>query len=92
MSSIISTLVPVAIVAVISIAVFLVVRKKYAKVYAPRSQDAVLWQENRRTPTQDSGFWGSLFALKGLPDHLVLERNSLDGYLFPRTMFPMVLS
>lgn len=84
LSGILSTLVPVAIIAAVSVAVFLIVRKRYAKVYAPRSQDAILWQENRRTPTHSKGFWGSLFDLKGLPDHLVLERNSLDGYLFLR--------
>ncbi|KAK5939505.1 phosphate metabolism protein 7 [Knufia obscura] len=83
-SGIVSTLVPVFIVAVISVAIFLVVRKKYRKVYQPRSEEAILYEEQRRTPTSNKGFFGTLFDIKGLPDYFVLERNSLDGYLFLR--------
>ena len=75
---------PVFIVAAISIALFLILRKKYAKVYQPRSQEAILYDDKRRTPTGKKGFFGILFDTKGLPDHFVLEHNSLDGYLFLR--------
>lgn len=37
-----------------------------------------------RTPTGTKGFFGTVANLKGLPDHFVLEHNSLDGYLFLR--------
>lgn len=84
LSGIISTLVPVAIVALVSVAAFLFLRKKFAKVYQPRSQEGILYQETRRTPTGKKGFFATLADTKGLPDYFVLERNSLDGYLFLR--------
>lgn len=83
-SGIVSTLVPVVIVATISVALFLILRKKFDKIYRPRSQEGILYQEGRRTPHHNKGFFATLADVKGLPDYFVLEHNSLDGYLFLR--------
>ncbi|KAK5075504.1 phosphate metabolism protein 7 [Lithohypha guttulata] len=90
LSGIISTLVPVIILAAISLTIFLILRRRYTKVYEPRSSDLILWDEKRRTPLNNRGFFGAIFDFKGLPDHHVLERNSLDGYLFLR-FFKMLI-
>lgn len=37
-----------------------------------------------RTPSSGESVFKPLFGRKGLPDEVVLERNSLDGYLFLR--------
>ncbi|KAH9890785.1 hypothetical protein F4778DRAFT_752225 [Xylariomycetidae sp. FL2044] len=83
-SGILSTLVPVIVVAAISVALFIILRRKFGKVYYPRSEPTILPESEKRTPYQDGGVFGWIKGLKQLPDDLVLQRNSLDGYLFLR--------
>ncbi|KAI1337643.1 DUF221-domain-containing protein [Xylariaceae sp. FL0016] len=84
LSGIISTLVPVFIVAVISVILFIFFRKKYSKIYYPRSDESIIRDDKNRTPRRDGGFSSFVADVRGLPDDIVLQRNSLDGYLFLR--------
>ncbi|CAJ2509331.1 Uu.00g143570.m01.CDS01 [Anthostomella pinea] len=83
-SGIISTLVPVVIIAAISIALFILLRKKFGKIYYPRSEQTILKESDKRTPHKDVGIFSWVSDLRSLPDDFVLQRNSLDGYLFLR--------
>ncbi|KAI0470575.1 hypothetical protein GGR56DRAFT_683472 [Xylariaceae sp. FL0804] len=83
-SGMLSTLIPVFIVAAISIALFVILRKKFVKVYYPRSERTILPRSQYRTPHQTGGAFSWVRDVKQLPDELVLQRNSLDGYLFLR--------
>lgn len=83
-SGLLSTLLPVFVVAVISIAAFLFLRRKYQKVYRPRSEKNILHEDARQTPQSSKGFFATLADVHNLPDSFVLEHNSLDGYLFLR--------
>lgn len=77
-------MIPVLIVAVITFTIFLIFRRKFNKVYQPRSQAGIIDEEHIRTPADRGSFFKSIFAFKQLPDEFVLEHNSFDGYFFLR--------
>jgi len=83
LSSLISTLVPVLIVAGIYIIIFLVLRKSNRRYYAPRTYIGSL-RERERTPALPSGFLNWIPAFWKTPDTHALQHQSLDAYLFLR--------
>ncbi|KAI1616251.1 hypothetical protein EDD37DRAFT_605052 [Exophiala viscosa] len=90
LSSIISTLIPTALIALIAFTVFLIIRKKYTRVYRTRG-DERLFEQGRRTPKSDGNFFSLIYNFKGLPDSHVLRHNSLDGYLWLRFFKVMII-
>ncbi|KAL5118790.1 phosphate metabolism protein 7 [Pleosporales sp. CAS-2024a] len=82
-SSLVSTLIPTALLAVVFVAAFLIVRKRFRRVYAPRTYLNHLGQQ-RQTPPPGSGLLGWIKDFRGLPDTYILEHESIDGYLFVR--------
>jgi hypothetical protein len=83
LSSIISTLVPAAILAVAFVTAFLIARKYFRRVYAPRTYLNHLGQQ-RQTPAPSGGLFGWIKDFKKLPDTYILDHQSIDGYLFVR--------
>lgn len=78
-----STLAPTFVIAAIAFIAFLILRGRHNRVYQPRANERILFEE-RRTPSSGAGFFGILTNRKSLPDSYVLQHNSLDGYLWLR--------
>ncbi|KAK3116217.1 phosphate metabolism protein 7 [Teratosphaeriaceae sp. CCFEE 6253] len=82
-SSVISTLAPVALYALIWAILFLVLRRPFKRYYQPRTFLGSLRPEQRSPKMADSMF-GWLGTFYKLPDTYVLNHHSLDAYLFLR--------
>ncbi|KAH3909785.1 hypothetical protein HBI56_131550 [Parastagonospora nodorum] len=83
LSSVISTLVPAALLALAFVTAFIVARKYFRRVYAPRTYLNHLG-EQRQTPAPSGGLFGWIKDFKNLPDTFILDHQSIDGYLFVR--------
>ncbi|TKA83076.1 hypothetical protein B0A55_00936 [Friedmanniomyces simplex] len=83
LSALLSTLVPVIVVASIAFLIFLLFQKRFDRVYGPRTYLTVLDQEER-SPKQSAGFLGWTKEFTGVADEFVLGHSSLDNYLFLR--------
>jgi hypothetical protein len=83
LSSMISTLVPAALLAGAFVVAFLIVRKHFRRVYGPRTYLNHLGQQ-RQTPAPSGGMFGWIKDFKNLKDEYILDHQSIDGYLFVR--------
>ncbi|KAH9878266.1 hypothetical protein J1614_003483 [Plenodomus biglobosus] len=83
LSSMVSTLIPAAILAGAFVAAFFIARKYFRRVYAPRTYLNHLG-EQRQTPAQSGGFFKWIKDFKNLKDEYILDHQSIDGYLFVR--------
>jgi hypothetical protein len=83
LSSMISTLVPTALLALAFVAAFILGRKYFRRVYAPRTYLDHLGKQ-RQTPAQSGGFFGWIKDFRNLKDEYILDHQSIDGYLFVR--------
>ncbi|KAB2568800.1 Uncharacterized protein DBV05_g12521 [Lasiodiplodia theobromae] len=82
-SALFTTLIPVSIYVGVCLAIFLVLRRKCPRVYAPRTFLSSL-HPYERTPSLP-GTWFTWFkAFWQLPDAYVLNHSSVDGFLFLR--------
>lgn len=82
-SSFLSTLIPVGLVALAFFIVFLLFRGKYKRVYRPRTYLENL--ENHEKSTElPNGKFNWLKPFRSVPDEYVLNHASLDGYLYLR--------
>ncbi|KAF2008084.1 DUF221-domain-containing protein [Amniculicola lignicola CBS 123094] len=82
-SGLVSTLIPNLIIAAIFITLFLIFRRKFQRVYAPRTYIDSLGDE-RRTPAPSNGFFGWIKDFRTIDDKFILDHQSIDGYLFVR--------
>ncbi|KAK8910066.1 hypothetical protein QC760_001042 [Botrytis cinerea] len=82
-SSLFSTLIPVGVFAVVCTVSFLVLRRKYPRVYAPRTFLSSL-EPHERSKELPSGWFNWIKPFFNTPDEAVLNQSSLDGYLFLR--------
>jgi calcium permeable stress-gated cation channel len=96
----VSTLVPVLILAVVFFTIFLVLRRSQERQYAPRSYLGSLREQERSPPLPKTLFgwipainkvWEHFIAdalmlncAVQIPDTYVLQHNSLDGYFLLR--------
>ncbi|KAK5164024.1 uncharacterized protein LTR77_010115 [Saxophila tyrrhenica] len=82
-AAILAAFIPTFVTAVIYIAIFAAIRDRYRKIYAPRTFLGSI-PEKDRTPehTTESKSW--VGGYRNLPDHFVLQHNSLDAWLFLR--------
>ncbi|KAK4155419.1 hypothetical protein C8A00DRAFT_31753 [Chaetomidium leptoderma] len=83
LSGMVSTLVPVAVISGIYIAVFLVLRKSQRRYYAPRTYLGNL-KESERSPSLPSGLFNWIGSFWKIPDIYALQHQSLDAYLYIR--------
>ncbi|KAK6827993.1 hypothetical protein PG990_009624 [Apiospora arundinis] len=85
LSSLVSTLVPVAVVAGIYLVVFLILRKSQRRYYAPRTYLGSI-RESERSPALPTGLFNWIGAFWKIPDTYALQHQSLDAFLFLRFM------
>ncbi|KAL3420550.1 DUF221 domain-containing protein [Phlyctema vagabunda] len=83
LSGLVSTLVPVAITAAAFTALFLIFRRKFIRVYRPRTYIEVL-REEEKTEKAPDGLLDWLSPFRNIHDTYVLQHQSLDGYLYLR--------
>ncbi|PQE28208.1 hypothetical protein CJF30_00010913 [Rutstroemia sp. NJR-2017a BBW] len=98
-SSLYSTLIPVAVYAAVCLISFLILRKKYPRVYAPRTllssldvqyvclfliPGSRLTKSSERSVELPNGWFNWVKPFFKTPDTAVLNQSSLDGYLFLR--------
>ncbi|KAL6249411.1 phosphate metabolism protein 7 [Rhinocladiella similis] len=83
LSGLISTLVPTLIIAVVYFALFVVLRSRFPRQYAPRTYLGALLPRER-TPAPPNTLFGWIPFMRKLPDEYVLQHNSLDGYFLLR--------
>ncbi|OTA63742.1 DUF221-domain-containing protein [Hypoxylon sp. EC38] len=77
------TLAPVALVAGVYLAVFLVLRKSQRRYYAPRTYLGSL-RPSERSPALPNGLFNWIGPFWKIPDIHSLQHQSLDAYLFLR--------
>jgi hypothetical protein len=75
--------VPTLITAVVFVILFLIFRRKFRRVYAPRTYVDSLGDQ-RKTPAPSPGFFGWIKDFKNIKDEYILDHSSIDGYLFVR--------
>ncbi|EME39608.1 hypothetical protein DOTSEDRAFT_75304 [Dothistroma septosporum NZE10] len=75
--------IPALAVAISYTLAFVLVRNQFRKVYAPRTFLGTI-PEKDRTPTSRAEQWWWFKDFRKLPDHFVLQHNSLDAFLFLR--------
>ncbi|KAG9204380.1 hypothetical protein G6514_000836 [Epicoccum nigrum] len=90
LSSFVSTLVPAAILAGAFVTAFLIFRRYFRRVYAPRTYLNHLG-ERRQTPAPSNGLFGWIKDFKNLKDEYILDHQSIDGYLFVRFFKVMIV-
>lgn len=77
------TLVPIILISAVIGLVFLFLRGRYQRVYAPRTYLQTL-DKSQRTPKQPSGLLGWIKEFKAVPDDHVVRHSSLDNFLWLR--------
>jgi hypothetical protein len=82
-SSVVTTLVPVFVYAVVFFLLFCLFRKWFPRNYRPRAMLGAL-RPSERTPDLPTGLFNWIPAFYQIPDTYVLQHHSLDGYLFLR--------
>ncbi|EXJ84337.1 hypothetical protein A1O3_05004 [Capronia epimyces CBS 606.96] len=83
LSGLLSTLVPTLLISVVYFAIFLLLRTKFPRQYAPRTYMGAL-RPQERTPPPPGSLLGWIPFMRKLPDEYVLQHNSLDGYFLLR--------
>lgn len=83
LSGLVSTLVPVAIVAAVYFVIFLILRRSQRRFYAPRSYIGSL-RETERTPPLPNGLFNWIGSFWKIPDSYALQTQSLDAFLYLR--------
>ncbi|KAL1610149.1 phosphate metabolism protein 7 [Paraconiothyrium brasiliense] len=83
LSSLVSTLVPTAISALIFVSLFLIFRSRFRRLYAPRTYIDSLGDQ-RKTPAPSNGILAWIKDFRHIKDEYILDHQSIDGYLFVR--------
>ncbi|ORY14002.1 hypothetical protein BCR34DRAFT_560961 [Clohesyomyces aquaticus] len=82
-SGLVSTLIPNLLIALLFVTLFFIFRRKFRRVYAPRTYIDSLGDE-RKTPAPSTSFFGWLTDFRRIDDRYILDHQSIDGYLFVR--------
>lgn len=90
-SSLVTTLVPVLVIAIVWFIVFVIVRSKASWKYAPRTSSRTLRKDSYSPELPNTAF-GWLPKLWAIPDSYVLSHQGLDAYLFLRFLKMAVIS
>lgn len=80
-SSLVSTLIPILVIAGIQVLVFLILRRTMRRQYAPRT---FLLRPQERSPALSTSMFGWIKEFVQIPDTWVLNHQSIDGYLLLR--------
>ncbi|KAK5696626.1 phosphate metabolism protein 7 [Elasticomyces elasticus] len=82
-SSVVSTLAPVALYALVWAILFMVLRRPFKRYYQPRTFLGSLRPE-QRTPKLSDSLFGWIRGFYNIEDTYVLQHHSIDAYLFLR--------
>jgi hypothetical protein len=82
-SNLLSTFIPLILVALVWLSAFLVLRPRYSWKYAPRTNSRLL-RPNQYTQPLGSSLFGWFGEFWRIPEHVVLQNQSLDAFLFLR--------
>ncbi|KAJ4349996.1 phosphate metabolism protein 7 [Didymosphaeria variabile] len=83
LSGLVSTLVPTAISALVFVTLFLIFRRHFRRLYAPRTYIDSLGDQ-RKTPAPGNGLFAWIADFRRIKDEYILDHQSIDGYLFVR--------
>ncbi|KAF4124850.1 calcium permeable stress-gated cation channel [Geosmithia morbida] len=78
-----STFIPVIVYVAVCLLVFIVARRRYPRVYAPRTISALRSPETP-APALPRGWFNWIVPFFKVPDTFVLNHGSLDGFFFLR--------
>ncbi|KAN0089694.1 DUF221 domain containing protein [Hyaloscypha variabilis] len=78
-----TTLIPITVYAVVCFTILFVLRRKFVRVYSPRTILTSL-EPHERAQKLPSGWFNWVIPFWKTPDIEVLNRSSLEGYLFLR--------
>ncbi|KAI5244242.1 DUF221-domain-containing protein [Aureobasidium subglaciale] len=90
-TGLLSTLAPVALVALVWFTLFLIFRRWFPRNYRPRTFLGSI-QERERSPKLPDGLFGWFSSFFSISDSYVLNHHSLDGYLFLRLLKMAVIT
>lgn len=84
--TLLSTLLPLLVISIPLLLVFLYLRVKLRRVYAPRTFIDVLHDEEKTPKLDGDGYLDWMPEFWRRPDKELLDQQNLDGYLFVRFM------
>lgn len=90
-TGLLSTLAPVALIALVWFTLFLIFRRWFPRNYRPRTFLGSI-QERERSPALPDGLFAWFGNFFNVPDSYVLNHHSLDGYLFLRLLKMAVIT
>ncbi|KAI1139198.1 DUF221-domain-containing protein [Hypoxylon sp. FL0543] len=83
LAAIVSAFVPTWTTGLIFVAIFIVVRRWYPNIYAPRTFIGTI-PEKDRTPSASQSYFNWIHTMRKVPDKFILYHQSLDAYLYLR--------
>ncbi|KAI1464924.1 DUF221-domain-containing protein [Daldinia caldariorum] len=83
LAAVISAFVPTWVTGLIFVAIFIVIRRWYPNIYAPRTFIGSI-PEKDRTPSTGRSYFDWVHTMRKVPDKFVLYHQSLDAYLYLR--------
>ncbi|OTA99726.1 hypothetical protein M426DRAFT_324910 [Hypoxylon sp. CI-4A] len=83
LAAVVSAFVPTWVTGLLFIAIFIVVRRWYPNIYAPRTFIGTI-SEKDRTPSASRSYFNWVHTMRKVPDKFILYHQSLDAYLYLR--------
>ncbi|KAF2814842.1 DUF221-domain-containing protein [Mytilinidion resinicola] len=83
LTAILSTLVPTVATAVLFLAIFVLIRDRYRRIYMPRTYIGVV-PEKDRTPSASRSRFDWMHTFRVVDDKFLLQHQSIDAYLYLR--------
>ncbi|KAI1210262.1 DUF221-domain-containing protein [Annulohypoxylon truncatum] len=83
LAAVVSAFVPTWVTGLIFVSIFIVIRRWYPNIYAPRTFIGSI-PEKDRTPSVGRSYFNWLHTMRKVPDKFVLYHQSLDAYLYLR--------
>ena len=89
LAAIAAAFIPTAVIAILYLMAFTLLRRHYPKIYFPRTYIGTV-PEKDRTPSQSRSYWDWIHTMRVVPDKFTLHHQSLDSYLFLRFLRTLI--
>ncbi|KAI1439734.1 DUF221-domain-containing protein [Annulohypoxylon stygium] len=83
LAAVVSAFVPTWVTGLIFVSIFIVIRRWYPNIYAPRTFIGSI-PEKDRTPSEGRSYFNWIHTMRNVPDKFILYHQSLDAYLYLR--------
>ncbi|KAI2471101.1 DUF221-domain-containing protein [Annulohypoxylon bovei var. microspora] len=83
LAAVVSAFVPTWVTGLIFVSIFIVIRRWYPNIYAPRTFIGSI-PEKDRTPSAGRSYFNWVHTMRKVPDKFVVYHQSLDAYLYLR--------